>query len=416
MLYGGYGAPPEQTSWQGGRGGYDSPQTGYISALTFAGAMQGLMGDKLASAEEAWRNGSLQNPYILQELRAQRDRFATTVANNGQTGQMFSRPQFEMNAAYAEMNEAARQWGGTTANVDNYLPGYFRGYNTGDYMRPWQSTAIVGSNFGSDAPIAMGGIARNQSNTAPSDANRASAFSGAYNGGQPMGSGSYLGGPGGRIPSLPFGSQGPVTSYGGNNGPGSSWATQNASPGSSSVMRNNAMPGQQPNYSPYRQNQPDRVLDMYQPNSPANWTRTSGATVAPYAGPTTVDYRMQPQSYTQKLSGDVNNFAGGAAGALRNFNSDLQGSMSSIPASVRGDQMSRDMGVFGYGNRQYQPAMHEVYGPWNMSGMYASGNNAINQGMLDAYFGPHYSYNNPYMSNPLHGLNYASTSVFGGKY
>lgn len=399
-MYGAFEAPWQQTdAYTGGRGGYDGG--GMVSALTHADIMSRLMGDKYDSYVAAANSGAIpMNWYTAQELRGQRDRFANTVANNGYTGQTYARPQFEVDAAMAEYNEAARQWSptggaaGQQADLSRYLTPYLMSQQRGQTMHPWTATAIVGSNFGSDPAAAVGGMAKFGYNTAPTDANRPSAFGGGpQQSGWNPGGGSVLGGPGGAIPyGQPYGSTG--TGHGYNSfGPGGSFGNGGTTGNKySDTQMRNAGGG---NYSPDTRNRTNPIFD-YQPYY--EWK--GGATAVPYGLPSTVDVRKSP-SYTQQLTSDVSNYAGGAAGALRNFNSDLQNSMSNAPISARANQMSRDMGVFGEGaGNRYQPPTREVFGPWNIGGLYDSGNTSLNMGMLDAYFGPHYTYGNPWVGQP----------------
>lgn len=168
--------------WNGGAGGVNG--NGMVSTQTYADVMGRLMEDKYQSAVQAWNRGELQNTTILAQLRNEADRLKN-IAYNGRSEQMFQRPQFEEDEAFAQWNEAARQWGNTTANVENYLPLILRGRNQGQTMRPWTATGLVDSNFGSgnEGNYVAGGIVRNVSNTAPTDPNRPTAFSNPYNGG-----------------------------------------------------------------------------------------------------------------------------------------------------------------------------------------------------------------------------------------
>lgn len=391
MLTGGYSYGPQpqvQTNWSN-RGGVTG--NGYISWQDAANALVPLWRQKVDSANEAWRNGTLQNPTYIQQLRNEMQRWENIQAT-GTSPQMFSLPQYSTDNFFTEANETSRlfgDWNVRPGAVEAVLPWQLRGQNQGQLMRPWTATGMVDSNFGSgsDGNYVTGGYAKNVSNTAPSDPNRPSAFSSPYNGGQPMGTGSYLGGPGGPIPSLPFGSQGPVSSYN-SFGPGAGFTGNGTTgtKGTDTTLRYR----DSGNYSPDPRGRVNPEFDW----SPYyNWKmapQTAGGTVLPmqYAQGSV---QTQP-TYTQKLQGDINNFASGATGAMQRFNGDLQASFQSIPASYRAEQMSRDMGVFGDMGNRYQPRMQEVYGPWNMGGMYASGNSALNQGMLGAYYSPHFSY------------------------
>lgn len=329
-------------------------QNGMISTRDDAAIMEMLMN---AQYQEALRNRNNSMPgmgdWQINNIKNEAERYATIRAT-GQGTSFFSMPQFA--TPWDKYNEVARLDTNRSSDLDGIMRsvlgnGYEDrvGYNTGQRWSGLQQLAPYGTSFGGGVNMAPGGgYERNISNTAPSDPNRPSAFSNPYNGGRPMGSGSYLGGPGGPIPyGQPFGSTGTARGYN-SFGPGSTWSNQQQRGNSHGQIMREREPGQ---WSPYPQNQPDRMLDMYRYGS-----NRFGATAVPYGPPSTVDYRMQPQSYTQKLQGDVNNFTTGATGALRSFNTELQGSMGQLPASLRGEQMSRDMGVFGFGDgRSYMP-------------------------------------------------------------
>lgn len=271
---------------------------GYINWQDASNALVNLYRQKVAASEQAWRNGLITNPNEMQSLRDSLKRWEDIQANRGVTPQIFALPEYSTDNFFTEANEASRLpgMGGQVRQdaVEAVLPASLRGQNQGQLMHPWTATGLVDSNFGSgsEGNYVAGGIARNRSTTAPSDPNRASAFSNPFNGGQPMGTGSYLGGPGGVIPyGQPFGSTGTARGYN-SFGPGGSFSGYGTTGnrGTNTEMRQRE-PG---NYSPYQRNQPDRMLDMYRYNSPSNWQQTSGAMAAPFAGPTTVDYRQSP--------------------------------------------------------------------------------------------------------------------------
>lgn len=134
---------PFNTSFSGGRDG--ETRDGMVSQKDHATIMSGLMGDKYESALGAWQRGELQNPYTLNELKYQADRFANIAQQGGYTGQTYSRSQFEV--PWYEYNAAAKQWGGTTADVEQYLPPSLRGQNTGEQWQGFQATPI-GTSFG----------------------------------------------------------------------------------------------------------------------------------------------------------------------------------------------------------------------------------------------------------------------------
>lgn len=398
-------AQPPQPYWNAfnyGMGGTSGG--GQITPQDDARVRAGLM---RAQYEAALRNrnnsqpgmGDWQINNIYNEMRRYENEAAT-----GQATSMFTRPTYE--TPYAMYNEMARVGPGQITDFEQWLPSSLMGQNTGARWQGFQATPI-GTSFGGGVNMdSGGGYVRTASTTAPSDANRASAFSNPYNGGAPNTAG-VLGGPGGRIPY----SYGGGTPLIGNNPPQSIAAPTQGAP----VRGYNPRMGESPSgwnnsgasgyYAPgssgeARQNQQlreqQRMQQLYTPQELGRF----GATAVPYGPPSTVDYRQNSGGFSGALrmdtaahQGIINDYTRGVGGALQQFSNDLQSSFGSIPASVRAEQMGRDMGVFGgEGTPRYQTRLSEVYGPWNMGGMYSSGNSALNQGMLDAYFGPHYSY------------------------
>lgn len=135
---GGWQAPWQQAgAYTMGLGGYTG--NGMISQLDYASVMANLMQQKYQSGYQAFQQGGFNAPgwYQLQELKAQADRFATIRANGGMTGQMFSRPQFEISSAMVDFNAAAQQWGGKIANVQQLLPAGM--INTGQQWMGFQA-------------------------------------------------------------------------------------------------------------------------------------------------------------------------------------------------------------------------------------------------------------------------------------
>lgn len=156
----GFQAPwQQQNVYAGGRGGYSG--NGMISQFDYANTMGDLMQAKYDSYINAVNNSQVPlNWYTAQELKAQADRFKQIVANNGYTGQLFSRAQFEMSSASADFNEAAYQWGGNRANVGNYIynPAVMAGYNPNARMNSMSfGIASSGMGQGSSAGIDTGG-------------------------------------------------------------------------------------------------------------------------------------------------------------------------------------------------------------------------------------------------------------------
>jgi hypothetical protein len=181
--------------YSGGRGGYSG--NGMISQLDNSQMLTGLYSDKYNSYVQAANNGEVpMNWYTAQELRYHRDRHAQIVANNGFTGQLFSRQQFEANSAWAEANEASYMWGGQRNDPRRYLnPALWGEYDPSQRMSA-QSFGLSSSGMGGgDLILGAGTLDRNISNTAPLDRNRASAFSNPFNGGDSRSAsqlGSYL--------------------------------------------------------------------------------------------------------------------------------------------------------------------------------------------------------------------------------
>lgn len=152
----GFQAPwQQQNVYAGGRGGYSG--NGMISQFDYANTMGDLMMAKYESGVKAFQNGDPNAPnwYTLQEIKAQADRFRTTVANGGYTGQMFSRAQFEMSSASADFNEAAYQWGGNRANVSDYL--YNQGVRSGYDPSKRMNSMSFGLQSGGMGQMSQGG-------------------------------------------------------------------------------------------------------------------------------------------------------------------------------------------------------------------------------------------------------------------
>lgn len=156
----GFQAPwQQQNVYSGGRGGYSG--NGMISQFDYANTMGDLLMQKYESGVRAFQNGDPNAPswYTLQEILAQANRYKTTVANNGYTGQLFSRAQFEMSSASADFNEAAYQWGGNRANVQDFIynRGVMSGYNPNARMNSMSfGLASSGMGQGSSAGIDTG--------------------------------------------------------------------------------------------------------------------------------------------------------------------------------------------------------------------------------------------------------------------
>lgn len=190
---------PSQIPWtqrdvySGGRGGYSGG--GMISQLDNSQMLTGLYRDKYDSGVRAFQNGDPNAPswYTLRELEYHANRHRDIVANNGFTGQLFSRQQFESSSAWAEANEASYMWGGQRNDPRRYLNSALWGEYDPSQRMSAQSFGLVSSGMGGgDLILGAGTYDRNVSNTAPLDANRASAFSNPFNGGD-LRSASQLG-------------------------------------------------------------------------------------------------------------------------------------------------------------------------------------------------------------------------------
>lgn len=145
--------------YSGGRGGYSG--NGMISQLDNSQMLTGLYSDKYNSYVQAANNGEVpMNWYTAQELRYHRDRHAQIVANNGFTGQLFSRQQFEANSAWAEANEASYMWGGQRNDPRRYLnPALWNEWNPNARMNSMSfGIASSGMGQGSSAGIDTGGF------------------------------------------------------------------------------------------------------------------------------------------------------------------------------------------------------------------------------------------------------------------
>jgi hypothetical protein len=132
--------PFQQQAYNNGRQGYTGG--GMISQLDNARIESRLADDKYRSGYEAFqgRNGDPNNApgwYQLQEMKAIKDRDDNIIANGGQTPQMFSRPQFELDSAMANFNEMGNLWGNKKNDVnrviDSIVPG-LAGENRGQHM------------------------------------------------------------------------------------------------------------------------------------------------------------------------------------------------------------------------------------------------------------------------------------------
>lgn len=137
--------------YNGGAGGVTG--NGQINWQDASNALVPLYQQKLTAAEDAWRNGLIQNPTEMQSLRDSLKRWQDIQAAGGQTQQMFALPQWDVNAFWAEANEASRLPGQGSQvrpmGVEAVLPYGLRGQNTGRLMNSWQATGMVDSNFGS---------------------------------------------------------------------------------------------------------------------------------------------------------------------------------------------------------------------------------------------------------------------------
>jgi len=287
--FGSYARP--QSAWDYGQSGVTG--NGMISNRDDAAIMEQLMN---AQYQEALRRRNLGLPgmgdWQINNIKNEADRYAGIRAT-GQGTSFFTMPQYS--TPWDKYNETARLDTNRTLDLDGIMRGILgsnyenrTGYNSGQRWAGLQQLSPAGTSFGGGINMDPGGgIVRNQSTTAPSDANRASAFSNPYNGGRPMGSGSYLGGPGGSIPyGQPFGSTGTARGYNATTGPGgfsslgingTSQGSSHARPGAGDIMFRQREPGL---YSPYQRNQPDRQLDMNRYNSPINWPQMPPAAMS----------------------------------------------------------------------------------------------------------------------------------------
>lgn len=208
--FGSYARP--QSAFDYGQSGVTG--NGMISNRDDAAIMEQLMN---AQYQEALRRRNLGLPgmgdWQINNIKNEADRYAGIRAT-GQGTSFFTMPQYS--TPWDKYNETARLDTSRSLDLDGIMRGILgnnyenrTGYNSGQRWAGLQPLTPAGTSFGGGINMDPGGgIVRNQSTTAPSDANRASAFSNPYNGGRPMGGGSYLGGPGGSIPNQPFGGAG----------------------------------------------------------------------------------------------------------------------------------------------------------------------------------------------------------------
>lgn len=145
---GGYGEPiPAQTTW-GSAGGFT--RNGMINWQDAANTLVPLYQQKLDSLNQAWNTGQIQN---VNEIQGVRDALShwQGIQATGRSPQMFSMPQYSTDNFFTEANEASRLFHGDPRfqAVEAVLPASLRGQNQGQLMRPWASTGLVDSNFGS---------------------------------------------------------------------------------------------------------------------------------------------------------------------------------------------------------------------------------------------------------------------------
>jgi hypothetical protein len=133
--------------------------------------------------EEALRNRNNGTGGVgewqIQNLLHQWQLFEGQAASDTATS-MFARNQFE--TPWTTFNEMARlDTSGRAINLASIMPAWLASQNTGGRWGGFTATPI-GTNFGGGINLDPGGgYERHISNTAPSDANRASAFSNPFN-------------------------------------------------------------------------------------------------------------------------------------------------------------------------------------------------------------------------------------------
>lgn len=173
---------PRQTGWDHGRGGVTTG--GMISQQDYNWTMAQLFKGQY---EEALRNRNMgmsgMGEWQIKNLYDQWQLFEGQAASDTATS-MFARNQFE--TPWTTFNEMSRlDTTGRSINLNSLLPYSVASQNTGGRWGGFTATPI-GTSFGGGINLEPGGgYERHISNTAPSDANRASAFSNPFNGGQP---------------------------------------------------------------------------------------------------------------------------------------------------------------------------------------------------------------------------------------
>ncbi len=313
MFGGGFGTAPGGRplgSYQFGASGVTGG--GYINWLDGSNSLVDLYRQKVAASEQAWRDGKITNPNEMQSLRDSLKRWEDIQSNRGVTPQIFALPEYSTDNFFTEANEASRlpgMGGQVRADaVEATLPESLRGQNRGQLMRPWTATGLVDSNFGSgsEGNYVAGGIARNMSTTAPTDPNRVSAFGGAYNGGDlrsasqfgsyqsPLLRGGDAHGAVARVtPNWGGSTTNPFQNQSGNlSNPSPLWDQPRDSGPRFDDNGRSSRPG-----GGYIQNTPNGPYEVDRFGnrlSSGMQSSTFGAMAMPYGGPSTVDYRKQP--------------------------------------------------------------------------------------------------------------------------